>query len=121
MVRLIAVVAGLFFVASGVWAFADPRSFFDALAQFEPYNAHFIRDIGAFQVGLGAVLLLALRVEDALVAGLGGVGVGSAVHTVGHWLDRDLGGQPTVDIPFLALLSVALLAGAVIRWRSLRR
>jgi hypothetical protein len=37
----------------------DPRSFFTALAAFEPYNQHFIQDIGAFQIGLGAVLLLA--------------------------------------------------------------
>ena len=55
--RVVAVVGGAGFVAVGVWAMLDPRSFFEAAARFEPYNQHFLQDIGAFQVGLGIVLL----------------------------------------------------------------
>lgn len=36
-----------------------PNPFFEQLAWFEPYNQHFIQDIGAFQIGLGVVLLIA--------------------------------------------------------------
>ena len=57
--RAVAIGGGIGFVAPGVWAMVDPRSFFTALAAFEPYNQHVIQDIGAFQIGLGAVLLLA--------------------------------------------------------------
>ena len=56
--RAVAIVSGIGFVALGVWAMADPHSFFEAVARFEPYNQHFLQDVGAFQVGLGVVLLL---------------------------------------------------------------
>jgi multicomponent Na+:H+ antiporter subunit D len=49
-----------------------PTSFFEQAATFEPYNAHFIRDLGAFQIGLGAVLLLAAFSRDALLVALAG-------------------------------------------------
>ena len=73
-----------------------PRRFFDAAAAFEPYNQHFVQDIGAFQIGLGAVLLLAVLLAgaDALTAGLLGVGVGSAAHLISLLVGRDLGGKP---------------------------
>jgi hypothetical protein len=113
--RGIAVVGGLLFVGFGLWAFAAPRSFFDTVAVFEPYNAHFIRDIGAFQVGLGAVLLLATWWRDALLVALSGVAVGAAFHVVSHIIDRDAGGDPATDIPFFALIALLLAGGAVAR------
>ena len=117
--RAVAVIVGLGFVALGVWAMVDPRSFFDALARFEPYNQHFLQDIGAFQVGLGAVLLLAgvpARANGLAVA-LVGVGVGAALHVVSHVVGRDLGGPPATDIPSFAALAALLLAAGVFRWR----
>ena len=101
----------------GLWAMAGPSSFFEQVAQFEPYNQHFIQDIGAFQLGLGAVLLLALRYSDSLAAGLLGAGFGSAAHVVSHAIGSDLGGNPAVDIPVFAILSAALLIGGVMRVR----
>lgn len=56
--RGVALVVGVGFVALGLWAMVGPRSFFDAVAHFEPYNQHLLQDVGAFQVGLGVVLLL---------------------------------------------------------------
>ncbi len=91
--RAVAIVVGIGFMALGLWAMVDPRSFFDALATFEPYNQHFLQDVGAFQIGLGVVLLLAglsLR-ADGLTVVLIGVGVGAALHTVSHVVGRDLG------------------------------
>lgn len=118
-VRLVAVVGGLAFVGFGLWALIAPRSFFDALATFEPYNRHFLHDIGAFQVGLGAVLLLAAfpRRIDGLAAALLGVGTGGLLHTLAHVLDADLGGTPATDIPSLGLLALALLAAGVAHMR----
>ena len=120
--RTVAVVAGVGFVALGVWAMAGPRSFFDYLATFEPYNRHFVQDIGAFQVGLGAVLLLAALAGrvDALAAALVGVGAGSALHTVSHIAGRDLGGTPGTDIPLFTAMAVLLLAAGGLRWRHER-
>lgn len=115
--KVVAGIAGLFFVAAGIGAFGAPEAFFEAAAVFEPYNEHFIRDIGAFQLGLGAVLLLAVWIDDGLVVALGGVGLGSLMHGAGHAIDRHLGGTPAIDIPFWVALSALLLAAAVLRWR----
>jgi hypothetical protein len=76
--RIVAVAAGMFFLIPGLWAFFAPASFFEAAATFDPYNTHLIRDIGAFQIGFGAVLVLSAFVRDALLAGLAGVGPGRA-------------------------------------------
>ncbi len=56
--HVVAVGVGLVFVGAWMWAFVAPRSSFASAAAFEPYNAHIVRDLGAFQLGLGAVLLL---------------------------------------------------------------
>ena len=117
--RAAAVAGGIIYVALGVWALVSPRSFFVAIATFEPYNQHFLQDAGAFQIGLGVVLLLAglPARADALTVALTGVGVGTALHAVSHVVGRDLGGAPERDIPALTVLAVLLLAAAVLRWR----
>ena len=118
----VAIVGGVGFVALGAWAMVDPRSFFDALARFESYNRHFLQDIGAFQIGLGVVLLLAsLPVRaDGLAVALLGVGVGATLHTVSHVVGHDLGGTPETDIPFFAVLAILLLVAGGFRWRYQR-
>lgn len=115
---IVAGVAGISFLLIGLWGFFDPRSFFDSLAVFEPFNRHFIRDIGAFQAGLGAVLLLALFLRDSLLVTLSGVSVGAVLHAVSHLLDRDEGGDPSRDTPFFALIAVLLVVAAVVRAKA---
>ena len=119
-IRWVTVLGGAAFVLFGVWAFVAPQSFFDALATFDPYNPHLVRDIGAFQIGLGAVLLLVAFLPDAHGAALLGVGVGGAFHAVGHVIDRDLGGAPTTDIPVFSLLAALLLWAGIAQLRSPR-
>ncbi len=116
--RIVAVIGGLTLAAFGAWAFLSPRSFFDTLAVFPPYNRHFIHDIGSFQIGLGVVLLLGAYLRDALFVALAGVSVGSAVHVVSHVLDRNIGGNPESDIPLLTALTLLLALGAVARSRD---
>ena len=120
--RVIAIVAGIFFAVPGAWAMLDPRSFFEALAKFEPYNHHFLQDIGAFQIGLGVVLLLAgVRPRsDALANALTGVGVGAAFHAVSHIVGGDIGGTPERDIPVFVAVAVVLLVSGALRWRQER-
>ncbi len=119
----IAALAGVVLAALGVWAMVAPQAFFDSIANFDPYNQHLIQDIGAFQIGLGAVLLLASMTSrpDALAVALLGVGIGSSAHLVSHLVGRDLGGRPAVDIPFFVALGALLLGTGVARWRSVRR
>lgn len=115
----VAVAAGVFFLGAGVWAMAAPSSFFESAALFEPYNQHFIQDIGAFQIGLGAVLVLAAvdRNGSALSAALLGAGLGAAAHVVSHVVGSELGGQPEVDIPTFSVVGGLLVAGGIVERR----
>ena len=118
--RVVALTFGAGFVAVGAWAMLYPRSFFDSLATFAPYNQHFLQDIGAFQIGLGTVLLLAgvFARLDGLTIALVGAGAGAAVHAVSHVAGSHLGGIPERDIPTFAMIAVLLLVAGGIRWRS---
>jgi peptidoglycan/LPS O-acetylase OafA/YrhL len=97
----------------GVWAFAAPSSFYDQIAAWPPQNAHFIRDAGAFQLGIGvalAVLLIGIR---ARLAALAGAATGAVLHVISHVIDFGEGGRssdPYVLGVLAAILIVALLA-----------
>lgn len=118
--RVIAWLGGAFFLGFGLWAIVAPEAFFDAVATFEPYNQHFIQDVGAFQIGLGAVLLLAVgdASGDGLSTALIGTGMGAVAHVVSHAVGSDLGGTPEVDIPFLSIAGALLLVAGVVKRRS---
>lgn len=118
-VTVVLVFGGLFFLLPGIWAFADPQSFYEELAPWEPYNKHFIHDIGAFQIGIGVALLLALWRDDARLVVLVGGAVGAAVHLATHAMDHNHGGKDS-DIPVFGVMAVLLVAGAVARWRSMQ-
>lgn len=120
-IRWVTILGGAAFALFGLWAFLGPQSFFDQLATFEPYNAHLMRDIGAFQIGLGAVLLLVAFLPDAQGAALLGVGVAGAFHAVGHVIDRDLGGSPATDIPTFGIIAALLLWAGIAQLRTASR
>lgn len=119
--KTMAGLGGVFFLSVGIWAMLAPLSFYESIALFEPYNAHFVQDLGAFQIGMGTTLLLAAFItSDALVAGLLGVGIGASTHVVSHLLSLDSGGKPALDVPLLSVLGVLLLIAGAVRWRRIR-
>jgi PPOX class probable F420-dependent enzyme len=107
---------GLFTAGIGVWCLIDPGSF----AEFVRFGAHehFVHDVGAFQVGFGVVLLLALIWSDALATVLAGYIVANTVHTMNHIADLDLGGS-ALQAWTLGAASVALVIAFVLRLRQL--
>lgn len=118
-VRAVTLAGAAGFLLPGLWAMVSPRSFFTSVATFEPYNPHLLHDVGAFQLGLGIVLLLAAfpRRIPGLSAALIGAGSGAAAHVVSHLIDIDLGGSPATDVPTLSVLAVALLAAGIAHTR----
>jgi PPOX class probable F420-dependent enzyme len=116
-VTAVTALAGAIMLAAGVWALAAPGSFAD-FAGF-PASVHFVHDAGAFQLGIGATLLLALAWRDALAVTLAGFLVGNTAHAVNHAVDLDLGGHGWVDPVGLALLSLLVAAALVVRLRQL--
>ncbi|MEP7215838.1 MAG: hypothetical protein ABI782_06250 [Anaerolineaceae bacterium] len=112
---ILTALGAVFYLFAGVWPLVDSRSFFDQLATFEPYNAHFLHDIGAFQLGIGATLAAALwKRHDAIFAALAGAGIGTAVHSGTHIADHADGGKDS-DVFVFGVLAALLLAGAM--WR----
>jgi hypothetical protein len=94
----------------GLWALMAPRSFAGWIS-FPPYNEHLIHDAGAFQIGIGAALLLSLLSSDALIVALGGFLVGGTVHTFNHAADSHLGGH--ASDPWWLVAQVLLAAAAL--------
>jgi hypothetical protein len=113
----IAIVLGCLWAALGAWALVAPESFYVTIAPFAPYNQHFLHDVGAFQLGLGVALLLALRWNDGLIVALGANVVAGAAHMLSHVMDSQLGGH-AYDIPNLTLLVLLPLLGLALRARA---
>src|SRR2546423_8281650 len=117
-VYLVAITAliGLITATIGVWCLIDPRSFAEAVG-FGAHE-HFVHDVGAFQVGLGVILLLALIWSDALATALAGYIVSNTVHAVNHFLDLDLGGS-ALQAWALSAMTVVLVIAFVLRLHQL--
>ena len=113
---IITVVAASFFLIGGLWAFFAPRSFFESVANFPPYNRHFLHDLGSFQIGIGATLLAALRWRDGLFVALTGTAVGAGFHAASHFIDESLGGRSTDPYSLLAF-ALLVVAGVALRRR----
>lgn len=115
LVTLTALV-GLATVGAGLWCLIDPSSFAEVVG-FDPQE-HFVHDVGAFQLGFGVILLLALIWSDATITALAGFTVANTVHTVNHVIDLDLGGS-AAQAWLLGVLSAALVGAFVLRLRQL--
>ncbi|MGH9212311.1 MAG: PPOX class F420-dependent oxidoreductase [Acidimicrobiales bacterium] len=115
-VAAMATLAALFMIVAGVWALADPASFAD-LVDF-PEHEHFLHDLGAFQVGIGLMLVLALIWRDPPAVALAGFVVSNTIHAVNHGIDLDLGGRDS-DPWLLGALSLATGLALALRLRQL--
>lgn len=115
--RIVAALGVAFWLFSGLWAFLSPQSFFDNLATFEPYNEHFLHDLGAFSIGIGVALLLPLVLPrlSALAVVLSASAVAALLHVLAHAIDNDLGGKDT-DIPGLGFFALLAVAAAFAAW-----
>jgi hypothetical protein len=112
---LVVAAFGAFTLVFGFWAIIAPVSFFDNIGHFEPYNRHFLHDVGAFQIGLGAVALFAVAWrDDAILAVLGGAAAGATAHEIAHIADSGIGGR---DSDPYTLGLIAVLLGVVFAWR----
>ena len=110
-----AAIGGAVLSLTGAWALAAPRSFYDAIATYPPYNRHLIHDIGAFLVGLGVAFLVGLKARRALTVALVANAVAAVLHEVSHIVDRDLGGKASDPwlLGVVAVLFVVVAARAV--------
>lgn len=119
--RGLALAVGIFYLLGGGWAFLFPTSFYSTVATFSPYNLHLLHDAGAFQVGLGTVLVAASVAGRGLAPAVIGALAGSLLHLIAHLIDISLGGHPATDLPFLTLIVGALTLALVLDRRTQHR
>jgi PPOX class probable F420-dependent enzyme len=112
----VTLLAAAFMLVAGVWALFWPDSFAEAV-RF-PEHTHFLHDVGAFQIGIGVTLALAVLWRDPPAVVLTGFVVGNTIHAANHTVDLDLGGRDS-DPWLLGLLSVLVAVGLVRRLRQL--
>lgn len=115
-VTVAVLVAAAVMLGAGAWALVAPASFAD-FAEF-PENQHFVHDAGAFQVGIGLSLVLALIWRDPPVVVLAGFLLSNSIHAVNHAIDLDIGGHDS-DPWLLSALSLVTGVALVLRLRQL--
>ena len=116
LVIAVTLLTGTFMVTAGMWALLAPGSFADATGF--PRHTHFVHYAGAFQLGIGITLLLALTWRDGLALALAGFLVGNLAHTVNHAVDQHLGGH-ALDPWGLGALTLLTAIALVVRLRQL--
>ncbi|MFI6390143.1 hypothetical protein [Nonomuraea sp. NPDC050540] len=111
------VVSALYTLYFGVWMWGWPREF----AEFVNYpnHVHFLHDLGAFHLGIGVALLVALIWRDAILVALVGLAAASLIHTVNHTIDSHLGGASS-DPYVIGAQTLLALVGIAFRVRHLR-
>jgi len=120
IVKAVLVLGAAFFAVIGVWALADPASFYAQIATYPPYNRHFLHDIGAFNLGLGAALALGLTRWSGRRVALWAAASAAVLHAGSHFADRDLGGRSS-DPFTLSLFAALLVAAALLATRRTDR
>ena len=108
------IAAGATSVLFGLWAFLSPGSFYDVIAAYPPRNDHFLRDIGSFEVGLGAAALYGARRAAWRTPMLGIVAVQYALHAISHLIDVDATDPKALGVVNFVLLTTAAVALAAL-------
>lgn len=87
VVTVVLLVVGFTQLATGVLAFVAPGAFYDLVAGYPPENHHFVKDVGSWNVALGAIALYGARRADWRTPLLGLLALQYALHTVSHVID----------------------------------
>jgi hypothetical protein len=105
-------------IVTGVWSAIDPRSFYDAVGPFAPYNSHYIRDAAsAMQGSLGLAMAIAVVRRSWRVGVLGYAAIQFTFHSINHLVDiGDADPKSTGVVDFVTLgISAATLAWLLTR------
>ncbi len=105
-------------VVFGGWMRVDPAGFAE-WANW-PNHVHFLHDAGVFQLGIGLMMLCALRWPDALAVVLFGFAFANTFHAINHAMDADLGGNSS-DFWTLGAVSLIAIAALGVRLRILEQ
>ena len=86
-VRRVLVATALFHLAVGLWQVFGTESFAEAVASFDGFNEHDLRDFATFYLALGILLLVVSRRPEWRFPVLTLAALQYALHTVNHAID----------------------------------
>lgn len=84
---IVLIAVGVPQILLGVLALVAPGAFYENVGPFPPENTHFIKDIGSWQVALGAAALYAVRRPAWRTPMLGLLALQFILHTISHVVD----------------------------------
>jgi hypothetical protein len=116
--RTLILVAGAYHLALGAFMVAAPKTFFEEIGPFGPYNDHYVRDNATIYLALGIVLLISVARERWQVPVLAFAALQYGLHVLNHLWDID-DADPTWVGPVDAI--VLALIGVFLGWLALRR
>jgi hypothetical protein len=112
LLRLGLIGFGVYQVAIGLFQIAAPGVFFDLLGPFGPRNEHYVLDVAAFELPLGAMLLAAVRLQSWRVPALAFATGHWALHALNHLVDIGAADPRWVGVfDFFALTAGAVALG----------
>ena len=85
--QAIVFIAALIYVLPGLALILTPAWFYTAIADFPPFNRHFMGDAGVFSFALGVGLWMAVRQPGQNRAVIGAAAVGNILHVINHLYD----------------------------------
>ena len=89
VVAIVLAVVGVLQLATGLLAFFAPGAFYDLIASYPPENDHFLKDLGSWNLALGAIALYGARRADWRLPLLGFLALQYGVHAISHVIDVD--------------------------------
>ncbi len=111
--QVVVVIAGLTHLLVGLAMLLAPMWFFVTIGTFPPFNRHYTGDMGAFQLALGAGLLVAARTPARQRLLIASAAVGNLLHMLNHAYDalisRATLGYWLADTGPMLVLTLALL------------
>ena len=102
---------GSYHLVLGALMVIAPRTFYDEIAAFPPYNDHFIRDISTFYLAVGVLLLVAAARRAWQVPVLALALLQYSLHVLNHvWdvSDTDPGWLGPANLVVLGLITAGL-------------
>ena len=105
-------------LAFGLWMLLAPRSFYDTVGPFGPYNSHYVLDTATWQLAFGVALAVAVRRAAWRAPLLFFAVVQFGLHALNHIVDageadpRWVGVFDAASLSLTTVLLAGLYAGA---------
>ena len=118
--RVILAVVGVYHVATGVLALVDGHAFFDQIGHYGVENDHYIGDVGAFYLGVGIALLVAVQRPSWRVPLLAMAALWYGFHALNHAFDIGEARSDARGVFDTVALAIGALISAYLAWAASR-